>query len=141
MIPCFWVVTRVKFFLKTFPAVFINVSSRLDSKLSISKFIFSISFACNSSKSFHLMICNSFSNVSLCNFSSLLFHINLCGLSFSVQFEVFVLLMWVGYFHKILYSTGPWFEKVIKICTERYCIKFVLKMFSEAKTKPTVLQT
>ena len=127
-------------FLKTFPAIFINVSSILDGKFSISTFTFSILFVCNSLKSFHLMLRNSFSNVLVYNFSSLLFHINLCGLSSSVQFEVAVSSTWVGYFHKILSSIGLWSEKVVKVCIERYCIKFVWKMFSEAKTKSTVLQ-
>ena len=126
-------------FFKTFPAVFINVSSILDSKFSISTFIFSILFVCNSLKPFHLMLRNSFSSVSAYNFSSLLFHINFCGLSSSVQFEVVVSSMRVGYFHKILSSIGLWSEKVVKVCIERYCIKFVWKMFSEAKTKSTVL--
>ena len=46
----------------------------------------------------------------------------------------------VGYFQKILSIIGLWSEKVVKVCSERYCIKFVSKMFSEAKTKSTVLQ-
>ena len=83
-------------FLKSFPAV-LNVSSTLHSKFSISRFIFSILFVCNSLKSFHLMLHNSFSNVSVYNFFCLLFNINLCGLSCSVQFEVFVSSMRVGY--------------------------------------------
>ena len=110
-------------FLKTFPAIFINVSSILDGKFSISTFTFSILFACNSLKSFHLMLRNSFSNVLVYNFSSLLFHINLCGLSSSVQFEVVVSSMRVGYFHKIFRSIGLWSAKVVKVYTERYCIK------------------
>ena len=87
-----------------------------------------------------MMRCNSFSSVSVYNFSSLLFHTNLCGLSSSVQTEVFVSSMRVGYFHNILSSIGLWSEKVVQVCTERCCIKFVWKMFSEAKTKSTVLQ-
>ena len=112
-------------FLKTFSAVFIDVSSILDSKFSISTFIFSILFVCNSLKSFHLMLHNSFSDVSVYSFSSLLFHINLCGLSSSVQFEVFVSSRRVGYFHKILSNIGLWSERAVKVYTERYCIKFV----------------
>ena len=127
-------------FLKTFPAVFANVSSTLDSKFSISTIIFYILFVCNSLKSFHLMLRNSFPSVSTYNYSGLLFHITLCGLSSSVQFEVFVLSMRVGYFHKILRSISVWSEKVVKVCTKKYCIKVVWKIFSEAKTKFTVLQ-
>ena len=87
-----------------------------------------------------MMRCISFSSVSVYNFSSLLFHINLCGLSSSVEFEVVVSSMRVGYFHKILSSIGLWCETFVKAFSERYCIKFVWKMFSEAKTKSTVLQ-
>ena len=94
-------------FLKTFPAVSINVSSILGSKFSISTFIFSILFVCNVT----------LSSVSVYSFSSLLFHINLCGLSSSVQTEIVASSTWVGYFHKILSSIGLWSEKVVKVCT------------------------
>ena len=108
-------------FIKTFLAVFINVSATLDSKFSISTFLFSILFACNSLKSFRLMLPYSFSSASVYNFSSLLFHINPCDLSSSAQFEVFVSSMRVGYFHKIVSSISLWSEKVVKGCTESYC--------------------
>ena len=42
------------FFLKTFPAVYINVSSALNSKFSTLKFIFCALFVCHLSKSSHL---------------------------------------------------------------------------------------
>ena len=72
-----------------FPAVFIKVSSTLDSKFSISKFIFSILFVCNLTKSSHLIVRNSFSCVSVYNFFSFLFHIIFCSRSSSKQFDVF----------------------------------------------------
>ena len=112
----------------------------MDCNFSILKFIFSILFVCNSSKSFHLMLRNCFSSVSVDNFSSVFFNINLCGFSPSVQFEVIVSSMRVGCFHKSLSSRGLWSGKVLKDCTERYYITFVWKMFSEVKTYSTVLQ-
>ena len=132
----FWTSLSLCFlvFLESFPAVFINVSSILYSKFSIWTFIFFILFVCNWLKSCHLMLSNYFSSVSVYNFSRLLFHINLCGLSSSLQFEVFLSSMRVGCFHKILSSIGLWPENVVKVCTERYCVKFVWEMFSEAKT-------
>ena len=86
------------------------------------------------------MLRNSFSSASVYSFSSLLFHTNLCRLSSSVKFEVFVLSMRVGYFHKILSRISLWSEKVVKVCTERYCIKFVWEMILETKIKSTVVQ-
>ena len=35
---------------------------------------------------------------------------------------------------------GLWSEKVVKVCNERYCIKLIWKMISEAKTKSTVVK-
>ena len=106
------------------------------SKFSISKFIFSILFVCNLSKSFYSMLRSSFSSVSVYNFSSLLFHVSLCGLSSNVRFEIIVSWIRVGYFHKIVSSIDLWSENVVKFVLKGTVLSLFGKCFLRPKLSP-----
>ena len=96
--------------------------------------MFLILFVCNLSRSSHLILGNSHFSVSMYSFPSLLFHINVCGLSSSEHFEVFVSSRIVGYFHEILSSIRLWSEKVVIVCTEKSTISSLFgKCFLKSK--------